>query len=82
MLTFESKRASLLQDRVIVADLDLLQKDGIERFSKEAIPYHVMWTRQDLALVVSLLTSIAAYARYSTILLLLITLYLFRSLLF
>jgi len=79
MPTFELNRATVLQDRVIIADLDLLRKDGIERFSQEALPYHVMWTRQDIVLVVSLLTSIAAYARYSTILLLLITLYLFRG---
>jgi len=79
MPTFEFKTATSLQDRVIVGDAHALGKDGIERFSQEAIPYYTMWTRQDMVLVVSLLTSIAAYVRYSTILLLLITLYLFRG---
>jgi len=79
MPTFEFKTATSLQDRVIVDDAHALGKDGIERFSQEAIPYYTMWTRQDMVLVVSLLTSIAAYVRYSTILLLLITLYLFRG---
>ena len=79
MATFEFKKATSLQDGGIVADLDLLRKDGIERFSQEAIRYYAMWTRQDIVLVVSLLTSIATYARYATILLLLIALFLFRG---
>jgi hypothetical protein len=79
MPTFEFKTATSLQDRVIADDVLALKKDGIERFSQEALPYYSMWTRQDVVLVVSLLTSIATYTRYSTILLLLITLYLFRG---
>jgi len=38
--TLETKKAIELQDRGVIADLDLLQKDGIERFSQEAIPYY------------------------------------------
>jgi hypothetical protein len=80
MPSLEFKAAETLQTRVIVSDIDLLNKAGVEPFTPEALPHYAAWTRQDMVLVVSLLTSIANYARYAVLLLgVIVALLLFRG---
>ena len=72
MSTIELRRAAKLQSLVISDDLELLHNAGAAPFTPEAVPHYTAWTRQDMVLVVSLLTSIANYAKYILLLLALI----------
>ena len=55
--------ASDLQNRVALSENSELAAKGIAPVSQEAVPHYAAWTRSDLVMVVSLLTSIAGYLR-------------------
>lgn len=72
-MSIEMKLAGKLQDRIIDDDINALHRSGVEPFTHDASPHYLAWIRQDQVLVVSLLNTIAGYARFSLILLAIIT---------